>query len=288
MSIAKNIAVFRKRKGLTQAELGQKIGVTNQAVSKWESETYMPDVLMLPLIADALEITLDDLFSERTYHTSPPQSHVFNTDAIHSFPKYAQSMVIDSLCHQTNLLNCGTCDFLKVKQNPSTKKYDRFKQFTTLCCLSDTAGAAFVSDDLTLIDSGMAPIDISSIFEKNEIASGIKKLSDKNARLVLSHICNEYFHRSAPFNSKDPEYFVVNVDPTEISHSVGLPEDDIQEALEKLISLHIVDLRTDNGTYYQLHKVKAIEAAVTFRLIKRLIHNEVAIGCGEFLTLEQF
>ena len=35
MSMGKNIAYLRKSKGYTQEELGQKIGVTNQAVSKW-------------------------------------------------------------------------------------------------------------------------------------------------------------------------------------------------------------------------------------------------------------
>ncbi len=40
------------------------LGVTNQTVSKWESETSMPDVMLLPRIADALDITLDDLFTE--------------------------------------------------------------------------------------------------------------------------------------------------------------------------------------------------------------------------------
>ena len=38
MSIGKNIARLRKEMGLTQGELGEKIGVSNQAVSKWESE----------------------------------------------------------------------------------------------------------------------------------------------------------------------------------------------------------------------------------------------------------
>ena len=37
MSIGKNIAKFRKQLNLTQEELGEKLGVTNQAVSKWES-----------------------------------------------------------------------------------------------------------------------------------------------------------------------------------------------------------------------------------------------------------
>lgn len=287
MSIGKNIAYFRKSKGYTQEELGQKLGVTNQAVSKWESETSMPDIMLLPQITNVLDVSLDDLFAKRTIQTPRTQTHVFNMDAVHDFPKAAQTIIIDTLCNQTNLVNCNVWDFLKVEQNPSTKMYDRIKQFYTICCLSDTTGAAFVSNTLTMIDSGMAPTDIGSVFEKLEVASGIKKLSDSNVRRVLSHICNEYFQRSAPFDCKDPEYFTIDIKPNELSHSLGIPTEDILEALEKLISLHIVDLETNNGTHYLLHKVKAIEAAVSFRLIERLIHNEVGVGCGEFLALTQ-
>ena len=288
MSLGKNIAEFRKRKGFTQEELGQKLGVTNQAVSKWESETSMPDVMMLPRIADALDVTLDDLFAEQTPPLTQTESHVFDMDAVHNFAKDAQALIIDTLCHKTNLVNCNSWDFLKVEQNPSTKMYDHVKRNQTLCCLSDTAGAAFVSDTLTMIDSGLSPTDVGTIFEKPEIASGMKKLSDSNVRRVLFHICNEYFQRTAPFDYKDPEYFVVNINPNELSRSIGLSAEDILEALEKLISLHIVELETNNGTHYLFHKVKAIEAAVTFRLIERLIHNQVGMGCGEFLTMAQY
>ncbi len=38
MSIGKNIAKYRKKLRLTQEALGDKIGITNQAVSKWESD----------------------------------------------------------------------------------------------------------------------------------------------------------------------------------------------------------------------------------------------------------
>jgi len=41
MSMGKNVADFRKRKGFMQEELGQKLGVTNQAVSKLESDTSL-------------------------------------------------------------------------------------------------------------------------------------------------------------------------------------------------------------------------------------------------------
>ncbi len=288
MSMGKNIAEFRKRKGFTQEELGQKLGVTNQAVSKWESETSMPDVMMLPRIAGALDVTLDDLFAENCVPLAQTESHVFDMDAVHDFAKDAQALIIDTMCHRTNLVNCSNSwDMLKVEQNSSTKQYDRIKQPYTICCLSDTSGAAFVSDTLTMIDSTTIPMDIGSIFEKSEISSGIKRLTDANVRRVLSHICNEYFARTAPFDCNDPEYFVIDIKPSELSCSLGLSEEDLLEALEKLISLHIVDLKTKNGTHYLLHKIKAIEAAITFRLIERLIHNEVGFACGEFLALIQ-
>ena len=288
MSMGKNIAYFRKIKGYTQEELGQKIGVTNQAVSKWESETSMPDIMLLPRIANALDVTLDDLFAERIIKTSAQESKVFNEEAVHNFPKDAQAVIIDSLCQQTNLVNCNTWDFLKADQNPFTKKYDQIRQLYTMCCLSDTAGAAFVSNTLTMIDSDIKPTDIGSIFDKPEVSSGIKKLSDPNVRQVLSHICNEYFQSTAPFDHKNPEYFTIEIRPNKLSRHLGISNDDILEALEKLISLHIAELETNDGTRYLLHKIKAIEAAVTFRLIERLIHNEAGFGCGEFFALTQY
>ena len=288
MSMGKNIAYFRKSKGYTQEELGSKLGVTNQAVSKWESETSMPDIMILPRIANALDVTLDDLFAEYVIQTSSQNLKVFNEKAVHDFPNNAQAEIIDSLCQQTNLVNCNTWDFLKAEENPSTKKYDQIRQFYTMCCLSNTAGAAFVSNALTMIDSDIKPTDIGPIFEKPEVVSGIKKLSDSNVRRILAHICNEYFQTTKPFDYTDSEYFTVDIQSHELARSLGISSDDMMEALEKLISLHIVELETNNGTRYLLHKIKAIEVAVTFRLIERLIHNEAGFGCGEFFALTQY
>lgn len=288
MSIGNQIALYRKSLNMTQEELGRLVGVSNQAVSKWESEISMPDIMLLPRIASVLEITLDDLFAEQTDKHLQTQSHVFNMNAVRNFPKDAQTMIIDALCRQTNLINCNSWDFLKVKKNASTKKIDHVKENTTLCCLSDKVGFTFVSDNLTVIDSGTAPIDIGSLFENPEIACGIKKLSDINVRKVLSYICNEYFHSFASFDSSSSEYFVAPIRPKEISRDIGLTEDELMGVLDKLISLHIVELHTNKDSYYVLHKVKAIEAAVTFKVIERFINNEVGIGCGEFLTLGRF
>ena len=59
--ISTRIAELRREKGLTQEELGALVGVSGQAVSKWESGG-MPDTVLLPVIASALGCSIDYLF----------------------------------------------------------------------------------------------------------------------------------------------------------------------------------------------------------------------------------
>ncbi len=61
MKLNENIAALRKQKGLTQEELAQVFGVTNQAVSKWESAQSCPDVALLPEIAAFFGVSVDAL-----------------------------------------------------------------------------------------------------------------------------------------------------------------------------------------------------------------------------------
>lgn len=60
-SLGANIRSFRKNKGFTQDELAGMLGVTPQAVSRWESEAGLPDVSMIVPIAQTLGITTDAL-----------------------------------------------------------------------------------------------------------------------------------------------------------------------------------------------------------------------------------
>ena len=64
MTLGKNIAALRKEKGWTQAQLGEQLGVSNQAISKWEKGMNLPDVMLLPQIAKVFDVTIDWLFEE--------------------------------------------------------------------------------------------------------------------------------------------------------------------------------------------------------------------------------
>lgn len=56
------IAYYRKLNGLTQEELAEKVGVSTQAVSKWEQQLSCPDIMLLPEMANIFRITIDELF----------------------------------------------------------------------------------------------------------------------------------------------------------------------------------------------------------------------------------
>ena len=61
MKIGKRIAALRKEKGLTQEELADHMGVSPQAVSKWENDQTCPDISALPKLARLLGVSVDEL-----------------------------------------------------------------------------------------------------------------------------------------------------------------------------------------------------------------------------------
>ena len=63
-AIAKNLIYYRKRAGLTQAELAEKINYSDKSISKWESAAGVPDVYVLVRLAELYGITLNDIVGD--------------------------------------------------------------------------------------------------------------------------------------------------------------------------------------------------------------------------------
>lgn len=59
----KFIALLRKQHGLTQEALGEKLGVTNKTISRWENGNYMPDIEMLQLISQEFAVSINELLA---------------------------------------------------------------------------------------------------------------------------------------------------------------------------------------------------------------------------------
>ena len=67
INIGENIKNLRKKKEITQEELAEYLGISFQSISKWERGDGLPDITMLPDIADFFNISIDDLIgAERT------------------------------------------------------------------------------------------------------------------------------------------------------------------------------------------------------------------------------
>ena len=66
MTFEERLVQLRKARGMSQEELAEKVGVSRQAVSKWETGDAQPDYVKLMALADALEVSLDDLCGRPT------------------------------------------------------------------------------------------------------------------------------------------------------------------------------------------------------------------------------
>ena len=57
------IKELRKEKGITQKELGEKLNITDKAISKWERGLSFPDITMLNLLAEFFEVDVSELLN---------------------------------------------------------------------------------------------------------------------------------------------------------------------------------------------------------------------------------
>ena len=60
--ISEKIIEYRRANSITQSELARELGVSPQAVYKWEKEICYPDITFLPLIAEVIGCAIDDFF----------------------------------------------------------------------------------------------------------------------------------------------------------------------------------------------------------------------------------
>ncbi len=62
MNIGNKIKKLRKQKGITQEQLANAIGISFQSVSKWENNIALPDITLMPLLANFFSVSMDELF----------------------------------------------------------------------------------------------------------------------------------------------------------------------------------------------------------------------------------
>ena len=230
MSIGKNIAKYRKAKGFTQEELGAKLGVTNQAVSKWESEVSMPDIMLLPEIATALNITLDDLYGI----VKEPEKVSVSAD---DFPSFCHQKLIELFYYNTKMR------FTHIGSSDKEQLEFQIKKLMEGCrigCLSNTQGAIVTTEDFSFIDSTYKVANSENVIKGRTDDYTLMYLTDKNFRKVFYYQYKTAFEKSKVNNTE----FTFE----EIMNGCNLTEDETAAALRLLKDTQINAVYTDTAT----------------------------------------
>ena len=86
--IGATISVLRKRSGLTQAELAEKLNISNKTISKWENGQGYPDITYLPMISKLLGVSVDDLLVDKKSGITVAGNMIL--DVVKSIDKYPE------------------------------------------------------------------------------------------------------------------------------------------------------------------------------------------------------
>ena len=223
MEIGKNIAEFRKKKGLTQEELGTKLGVTNQAVSKWENQTSFPDIMLLPAIAESLGVTLNDLYG---IEERKPQK--VRAD---DFPEAARETLKDYFVEQAGARMPG---------GPELGE-------RALGCVSDKAGSVFISKDFSFIDNTFRVSGSETVFERPGLLSMLERLSDRSVMKVFAYLCRISSERFANSQETEKTDALRAFTVPEIAEGCGLDKSAAEDALDTLSSLRLAEANRTRG-----------------------------------------
>ena len=107
-SMGEVISTLRKKKGMTQNELATILKVTDKAVSKWERNVSCPDISLLPLLAKALDTTLEELLSAKVKKENKKTKDILNLIAVAIGLGMGICVIVTSLLNEMDFKSAST------------------------------------------------------------------------------------------------------------------------------------------------------------------------------------
>ena len=255
MSLSGNIKRFRLDKNLTQEQLATKLGVSAQAVSKWEtSETYPDGALLVPL-ANELEVSLDELFGNETVTMADISGRIVKL--IHNTEAKERFNVARDIGWQIErgLFNCR----MEIE-----KKYDPNE-------IKNQKNASYILDDngFTIVSNGIEPF--FSVFPQpaegyghflndkddlQKIFAALSHTDTMNALIYLYHKNDNYVFESSV-----------------LAKECGIPIDRIDGVLDELFLLKTVWRQniTINGVERTLYSSKPSHNILALLIMARQV-----------------
>lgn len=255
MSLSTNIKRLRQEKNLTQEQLAAKLGVSAQAVSKWEtSETYPDGTLLVPL-AQELDVSLDVLFDNNSVSmadiSSRIMSLIYNTKAKERFN------VARDICWQIErgLFNCH----LEIEKEYDPNEIKNQKQ------------ASYILDDtgFTIISNGKEPF--FAVFPQPEEGFGHFLEDKEELRKIFEALSHKDTVNALIYLYQEGRDYVF--ESSVLAKECEIGNDQIDAVLEDLRMLKVVwgQEVTINGKKRMLYYSRQSHILVAIFLIAREI-----------------
>ena len=250
MNIGENIKRCRLAKNMTQEQLANIVGVSNQAVSKWECEGSIPDGLLFVPIADALGVTTDTLFGRET---------TYEKDIYHGIVKIIEQTPIENridkvreICWQTEK---GLFGGVKDEYTPDEIKHKNSSSYVA----RDTG--------FTSISNRRGEINFFSLFAEPEEGFDILKKYGGQIRELFEALSDEYVMKSFFHIYSKPRWYTFEKEV--LAKECGIPDDRIDDVMAKLSFIakpKEITINGENRIVYaanQRHELVAVFVMVT-------------------------
>ena len=229
MDIAKTIAKYRKAKNLTQEALGELVGVSNQAVSKWENGSSSPDITIIPALANALGISLEQFFG--LSEEAPKPDRIRPDD----FPDEAYEALYQNFMRLWKP-DCFRWDVKKSVDSGAGR-------FT---CVSHTHGTATATGHFSYIDRTFKTPESANLFDNDYMARAITRLADKSVRKVLKHMYTTVC--ALDWDAENSPHCTFTT--AAIAEATALSESEVEDALDTAAAYDLVDPDPQESCYY--------------------------------------
>ena len=254
MTIGRNIADLRKSESMTQEQLAEILGVSTQTISKWENGLTLPDIMLLPVIAECFHISIDELYTGKNPNGN---QNSINYDDI---PEIFYNTIIE-------LTQRGCVDGVNGKDIDIDVEKKRMKDYleenrqVKTAIFSNKNGAVIASSEIGLIHRGKANAD---------------QLTYDGIGRVLEVLSNTAVRKIFAYEAENkPKYITAAY----AAKKCGLSCEEAKEALELLTEIHVnypndAMVDEDNSVrMYSLDSGEWVTYALMILKIARLIEE---------------
>lgn len=186
MNFSEKLKEIRKNEGISQEQLAEKIGVSRQAITKWETGKGLPDVENMIIIAEIFKTTLDELLMD-SFTKKAPETSVYTSETIYDID-CEKHFDINIGSAAAIMLSSGDDEKLHIKLSSETLenldsmfkiKLDEKKNKLDVFCVNKNKLSRYEAEEALTVEI-ILPNKYS---DHCEIAAGVKLLAIRNLHL---------------------------------------------------------------------------------------------------------